>query len=750
VPLKIAYNGNHSSKLNEEESRDNATSAYHSDDNDSFTCTLYSREDGDDAYDDDDVQTRFSRQYSTCTDDDDSRFTSQVKLTISSDDADDYYDDNRSLFSADTDANITLTTVEEREFESFVRRQDLLAACREEKEATAEGSSTTSGTKTATKYPSPTISRFCANLFDLCGFLGEEIADDVDPQSTKSRRRYKEACNNDEEDEEKEEATVFDEYDVNDDYDGTVNQAVEECVLDIFEDFHSSHAISAQNTTADGEDIISTKDEEQVVELVPHEQKRKGWRKFRPALKLLPILHAKREAEKSISNVNEKHENVVITDTAVNEKPSSNEAPMGPKSSRKKTKIFERSKNTRNSSQTTPPSAGDGADAAVAPVAHRRTRMTKASKCVGSADDIALERAPDEKNDIAATRTNNASSDEIPFSALTIARGRSISKEHFSQVIEREEAKVKTIKKVKVGTDECGKETFAYLVIMSDSIEEQHIENKNITQLIRGNIDDSRMELCLARTKSLEMVDQNNQEICGKDGRYILMEVDDLTVGAARTEETTLNIEDDVTGENAAERIPSDANDREMLETNQQDLLPLPVPTKNTSQTHNAVLVSTKAELEPAVNFFENCDKDNSALEVLSFESVITQKALGVDEFSEGVVTTVPMTRDLSTTTQAFDDELMLMEAEDDDEIEIELEDDDDDDEEEEENNEMLPSFPSDCKPGLLGAGTAPEVNTGEEKVYDQRFITPRRHRMKPLTKFWKSKKRTNYNVSSK
>jgi hypothetical protein len=747
----VANDVNQTHKLNEGENRDDVTGVYHSDDNDSYTYTLNSV-DNDDF--DEDAETRYSRQYSTCTDDDDSRFTSQVKLSISDDDeADDGYDDNRSLLSVDTDADRTLTTVEERDFEIFARRQDLLAASREEKEASARGHNTGVGID-ATKYSSPTTDRFCANLFELCGFLGDEIADDVDPQTTKSKDLEEVVSTYDKEEED--EASPFDDYDVYKDDEATVNQAVEESVLDIFGDFDSSHAVSAHKAAADEEDTTSNKgeledflrnfkDEEQA----PEEKKRKGWGKFRPPMKLLPMMNAKRDSEKCTSIVEKKYENILNADPRVKESPISNEVSMGPTSPRKPSNVLQRFKNTLNSTGPATASIGVGAGELVTALTRPATRLPKASQDVVSADDSAApEVAPDEIGDIAGTRTRNVSLDEIPFSASTIARGRSITKEHFHQVIEREEAKVRTIKKVKVGTDEHGNDTFAYLVIMSENQVEmdpamkQRNESNAISQLIRGKIDDLHMELSLARTHSLDMVLEKNQENFGEGCQFILMEVDDLTVGEAPVHEPVQNFEDDVRREKQSESFPSETNDREGAESDQQDQLPLHAPTARNFRNPNAEHTSTrtKAELENG--------NDNSVLEVLSFESVITDKIVGVDEFSEDVVATVPMTRDPSTTTQAFviplhHDELMLMEAEDDDEIEIEL----DDEEAEEANEEMQLSAPSDCPAVILGAATTPNVNTADEKKLldvTERYTAPRRRRMIPLKKFWKSKKRAN------
>ena len=232
---------------------------------------------------------------------------------------------------------------------------------------------------------------------------------------------------------------------------------------------------------------------------------------------------------------------------------------------------------TLSSASDVTTTAAVGAGAAVAAVAHRRPRVSKSNKSMESTDNSALPKeGSSAQEDIAeVTESVNAISDDIPFSTSTIARGRSITKERFNQVIDEEEGKVKTIKKVRVGTDEHGNDTFAYLVFMADATDDMNPESAlvGISKVVSE--------------QSLEKAVEGNQESFGDGNRYILMEVEDLTVDEPTLDEPVQSNKDD----SQQKESTSVMEDRDATEPMQQNQLPPPVPSTKALTASRAYLM---------------------------------------------------------------------------------------------------------------------------------------------------------------
>jgi hypothetical protein len=775
----------------DEDSRDDATDAYTYEDGDSYTCTVNSR--------DDDGETQFSRQWSTCTDDN-SRYTYTTNINKMIYEDDDEDEDNRSMFSAYTDAR-TLTTVEERDFENFVRTQDMLAASREEAELNTKGNSQ-AGSDSSLPSAVPTTSRFCANFFDLCGFLGSEIADDVDPQSTKATSEA--LIDRDEEyDEEDDEESNFeeDEHEIEEpEKDGTIDRDDEESVLDIFEDSDGSNIAPTSaypceevtNKQKDDEEAIGTTTE---AEAVPEDKKMTGWRKFRPPMKILPRKNTKRadtnilaEAEEkeckeakaeSIRNASSTSEeqlpepklprkpsqliqrfkrggNKSKTETEVNavganeKNQSLEEQAPETKLPRKSSKVIQKIKSAGNGSKTALAAAAIGAGAAVAAVAHRTTRTTKTAKTTQNVDDNIVPGDLSIKRNIT---DGEVALDEIPFTTSTLARGRSVTKERFSQVIEGEESKVKTIKKVRVGTDEHGNDTFAYLVFLSEKPtdvdpDDEMAEEKAATrtsQLIRGKMDESRMELSLARTQSGERMMQDNPNSFTDGDRFILMEVDELPVH----EILQLEQNEEVAAQEPApsKNEPNETETKVDKETSPASLQALAVPCHTNDNAQEEATASSSPLVKgdkTSGSFSLNSNKNNNIMEALSFESVVTQTTDNADTLSKDVVAVVPLMKEASVIPTHIE-ELVLMEADDEDEIEIELEE-EDEYEAVEDRSDMISSIPSDGAVVILEAKGTEESTVAVQESQDQgpHTVRPRKKRISALKKLLKSRKRQN------
>ncbi|KAG7358469.1 hypothetical protein IV203_015057 [Nitzschia inconspicua] len=718
----------------EEQSRDDATDAYTSYyDGDSHTCTLHSRYD-------DDGETQVSHQWSTHTDDY-SKYTSNIHKVIPDEDDEDC--DDRSLFSSDTDAERTLTTIEEREFEKFVRREAILAAMREKSEDFTESNCEYDATS------APSGSRFCANFFDLCGFLRSEIADDVEQQSTLTEEaRAKSFLNDEIEDDE----SAFHEDDVESDEDETIEQHEEE-VFDVFKDCDQTIASSAPNEPSK---TIHTKAS------VPEEKKKTVWRKFRSHVQLLPQRHAKqiaetktcviaRDIEKSCKNrepAGAEEEASEDPLTEQNFKPKSSKMKQSVKDvvvnkngsvcknekivasgeqssetiySRNPLNMLQRFKNAGSISKTS--STAITASGAAAAFDNRRVQSAKTGNVTNNGDGTGF--TGDSGMDWKALDNPVTSYDEVPFMASALARGRSITKETLSRVIEQEESKVKTIKKVKIGSDEYGNDTFAYLVVMtdqppSDFFSENHPQ-EGTNQLIRGKTEDSNIELSLARPHSIENAAQANRNTFAEGDRYTLVEVDEL---------------------------PADEASLHNKEENQTqvDLAQTPEPGDNAGTTTTSSKVSAPLSTPARFNedasecFSENNEKYDNILEALSFESVATTTPEATNALGKDAVATVVMTKVASnySATPSHIDELVLVEADDEDEIEIEFE--------EEEHEEMITSIPSDGAVVIFEArsseGEGAVMKKCQEVIPDT--IASRRGRMKAWKKFWKSRKKTN------
>ncbi|KAG7341554.1 hypothetical protein IV203_023506 [Nitzschia inconspicua] len=719
----------------EEQSRDDATDAHISYyDGDSQTCTLHSR-------DDDDGETQVSHQWSTYTDDY-SKYTSNIHKMIPDEDDEDC--DDRSLFSSYTDAERTLSTIEEREFEKFVRREAILAAMREESEDLKESN----GEYDATSAPSS--SRFCANFFDLCGFLRSEIADDVEPQSTlTTEARAKSFLNDEIEDNE----SAFHEDDVESDEDETIEQHEEEDILDVFKDCDQTIASSAPNELSKTMHKIAS---------VPEEKKKTVWRKFRSHVPLLPKRHAKqiaetkthvigRDIEKSCKNrepASAEEEASEDPLTEQNFQPKSSKMKQSVKdavvknngsvcknekfvasgeqssetiSSRKPLNMLQRFKNAGSISKTslTATTAGDAA----ATFDNRRVRSAKTENVTNNGDGTVF--TGDSGMDWKALDNPVASYDEIPFTTSTLARGRSITKETLSRVIEQEESKVKTIKKVKIGSDEYGNDTFAYLVVMtdqppSDFVSENH-SHEDTNQLIRGKKEDSNIELSLARPHSVENVTQTNRDTFAEGDRFILMEDDQLPADEASLH----NKEENQTQVDLAQTPESGCNNE---------------TTTATSKVSAPQSTPARSNEDASESFSENNQKYDNIMEALSFESVATTTPEETNALAKDAITTVVMTKVASnySATPSHIDELVLVEADDEDEIEIEFE--------EEEHEEMITSIPSDGAIVIFEArsreGEGAVMKKYQEEIPDT--IAPRRGRMKAWKKFWKSRRKTN------
>jgi hypothetical protein len=674
-----------------DESRDDATDA----------CTTYSTIDGDeDTYTSYSYVSRDESRLSNYTEDgytrgslSGARYMKMKALEkLDESDEDDDHDD-MTMFSTDTDYK-TLATLEERDFARFVQTQQMGATSDKDTASVA-------AEKDAANHKSNAgaSTGFCANFLDVCGFLAEEMTCDKKVESS-TKKKGSNTCFafTDHEDVEYESGGEEEEDDDDDDE--------EETLMDVYQDASADSANYTRAETPHSEDEHSNPTEKHSNEApsnmepatgnckaepdTPSTHKRR-WNKIGRSLRhsaKAMIPRKNRHSEIKVDSQETDDEPSLHKAVTKNPKPRSLRQPTTATVPKKKQDDTDIARPTNEHSSMKQESKEKPQNRAFKMLKGLTKVQTGSPKLVHAAVmTTVIEKTANKVRafgSLGSTKSRDTiepnhdspgdSKDRLPAIPLTKDSsfgGRSITKERFQKVITEEEAKVKTIKKVKVGTDENGNDTFAFLVFMSDA-EDVVDEEKPATPLVLEKMDDDDGD-----DKQMEL----NTESCDAMQEMVKTAQDDSLIQLTEVDETP----------------KSDAMSP-LSKFNPK------LPNKN-----------TKKQEQQSVNMLKALSFKSSGH--VSTSNLVQERSLGI--------TPTPQETGIHNVIPAH--ELVLMEMGDEDEIEIELEEDSDDDEAEVETRGdhaslgHMPRYPvsSDCAVAAFSIVASKSVDCDEGTVSD-------------------------------